>query len=126
MPVPDVPGAEEAAPPATPVRRPRGPALPPLPTWKRLVLWVLGWFLVLLGLAGLVLPVLQGWLTLFLATAILSLVSEGIYKLLRRLFSRSPKSWRKVLRLRRWVHRRLHRESPGDGLDRGGDESDSS
>ncbi len=110
MPAPEAPGAEDAASSTATRRGARRHTLPPLPTWKRLVLWVLGWFLVLLGLAGMALPVLQGWVMLFLATAVLSLVSEGIYKLLRRLFSLSPKSWRRVLRLRRWVHRRLHRE----------------
>ena len=81
--------------------------LPPLPPFTRLLLMVLGWLLILLGLAGLVLPGLQGVLTLLAGAALLSLVSRTALLLLRRVFARWPRGWRRLLKLRRRIHRYL-------------------
>lgn len=90
----------------------RPPELEPLPTLSastRLLLLVLGWVLVLVGIAGLVLPGIQGVLTLGLGTAALSLVSRTILRLLHRALHRWPKAWQLTLRLRRrilhWIQR---------------------
>lgn len=87
--------------------KPRPDPLPPLPPITRLGLLVLGWLLILLGVAGLVLPGLQGVLTLLAGAALLSLVSPTALKLLRRLFARWPQGWRRLLKLRRRIYRFL-------------------
>ncbi len=79
--------------------------LPPLPPLTRILLMILGWILVLVGVAGLVLPGLQGILTILLGGALLSLVSRSILSLMRKWFGRWPRAWRKLLRLRRSIHR---------------------
>jgi len=80
-----------------------------LPFWLRLALFALGWLLILVGIAGLVLPGIQGVLTLLAGVAVLSLVSELAYELLRKGLRRWPKAWEKVESLREWAHRKLHR-----------------
>ncbi len=77
-------------------------------TLKILVLFV-GWFLVLLGLVGLVLPVLQGVLFLTLGAAALSLVSSTIFFALRRLFGRWPRGWKRLLYVRSRIHNWLEK-----------------
>ncbi len=94
-------------------RAPRTPRPPlkrrPLAPWKRILLFVVGWTVVLIGVAGLVLPGIQGVLTILIGAAILSLVSETVYRLLARLFRRWPwlmehiDSWRH--KLHDWLHR---------------------
>ncbi len=91
------------------LRPPRPVRLPVLPIAIRILLFVVGWVLLLVGVAGLVLPGLQGCLTIALAAAILSLVSEGAYRLLRRSFRGWPRGWRRVVRLRSWLTRKLTR-----------------
>lgn len=88
-------------------RRARRRAEAPLPLWTRLLLLLVGWLLVLIGVAGLVLPGIQGVVTIFAGAAILSLVSEAVYDALRWSFRRWPKGWRRVIRLRRRLHRWL-------------------
>lgn len=78
--------------------------LPPLAPSTRLLLLVLGWLLILVGVAGLVLPGLQGVLTLLLGAAALSLVSQTALRLLHRLLRRWPRAWQMTLRLRRRIH----------------------
>jgi uncharacterized membrane protein YbaN (DUF454 family) len=58
-------------------RRPR--------TWRRLALWVTGWFCIFLGILGLFLPILQGILFLLIGLFILSLVSPRIRLFRQRL-----------------------------------------
>ena len=82
-----------------------GAARPPLAAWKRILLFVAGWTVLLVGIAGLVLPGIQGILTILIGAAILSLVSETIYRLLRRLLRRWP--WL-MEPFDRWRHK-LHR-----------------
>ncbi len=91
----------------TPQKFPNVPALSPS---ARILLLTLGWTLIILGLAGLVLPGLQGVLTLILGAAALSLVSRSMLSTLRYLFSPWPRAWRAVLRARRrvqyWIGRK--------------------
>ena len=77
---------------------------PPLALWLRLLLLGLGWFLLLVGVAGLVLPGIQGVLTMLGGAAVLSVASETVYRLLRRLLHRRwPGLWRKLNGFRdRW------------------------
>ena len=84
---------------------------PPPALWIRLLLLGVGWFLLLVGVAGLVLPGIQGILTMLFGAAILSLASEKAYRLLRHLLrDRWPGLWRRVdgfrdrwrARLARW------------------------
>lgn len=78
-----------------------------LALWMRALLFLLGWLLVLLGIAGLVLPGIQGILTLVAGAAVLSLASEIAYKVLRWAFQRWPRGWRRVHRWRRNLRRKL-------------------
>ena len=92
--------------------------LPKLSTGIKVFLLFAGWFLVLLGLLGLVLPVLQGVLFLTLGAAVLSLVSSTAFLALRRLFGRWPRGWRKLLAVRRrmhdWLEKKLGRKPDED------------
>lgn len=81
--------------------------LRPLSLPFRLALVVVGWGLVLLGVIGWFLPVLQGWLTLFVGLAVLSIASQRVHRFLRRRFRRWPKGWRSLEKLRRRMHRWL-------------------
>ena len=82
----------------------RRPQLSPI---TRVFLIVAGWLLVLLGIVGLVLPGLQGVLTLVLAAAVLSLVSTRVLELMRYFFRPWPKGWRRLLQMRRRIARWL-------------------
>lgn len=66
--------------------RPRPGAATPsptdLPVWLRITLIALGFVLLAVGVAGLVLPGLQGILTILLGLALLSLVSHQAYRFL--------------------------------------------
>lgn len=97
---PTQPPAERSGPPAF-----RKPAL-----WVRLLLLGLGWLLVLIGIAGLVLPGIQGILTILLGAAILSIASETVHRLLRRLLrERWPAMWQRLNGFRRRWRERLTR-----------------
>lgn len=89
--------------------RPRRHQPPSL--WVRLLLLGAGWFLLLVGVAGLVLPGIQGVLTMLLGAAILSIASESVYRLLRRLLRhRFPGLWRRLNGFReRWRQRLARR-----------------
>lgn len=81
-----------------------GDRLPPLSATSRFLLLILGWLLILLGIAGLVLPGLQGVLMLVLGVAALSLVSETAFSVLHWLLRRWPTAWQRALRMRRRIH----------------------
>jgi hypothetical protein len=108
----DVEGAPDSAPTRDPGR------LPKLPIGMRVLAFFVGWGLVLVGVAGLALPGIQGILTLLAGTAVLSVVSETVYRLLRRAFRRWPRGWRRVHGFRNKVHGWLHRTKPDDSPDR--------
>ena len=83
----------------------------PLPTWLRLSVLTVGWLLILLGVVGLFLPVLQGGLMLALGFALLSIGSQTIHLWFRSFMGRWPRIWKRVEKLRRRIHFRLHRAS---------------
>ena len=58
--------------------------LPRLSLGMRIVAFALGRGLLLIGVVGLVLPGIQGILTLLLGTAVLSVAGVSVYRLLRR------------------------------------------
>ena len=68
-----------------------------------------GWALVALGVIGWFLPILQGWLTLFMGLAVLSLASQRLHAFLRERFRRWPRGWRRLEKFRRRVTRWLER-----------------
>jgi uncharacterized membrane protein YbhN (UPF0104 family) len=73
----------------------------------RLTLLVAGIVLLVVGLAGLALPGIQGVVTLIFALVLLSIASETTHRIARRGFRRWPRGWRLFLKGRRWVERRL-------------------
>lgn len=85
------------------------PARPRLAAWKRILLFVVGWTVLLIGIAGLVLPGIQGILTILIGAATLSLVSETVYRLLSRLLHRWPRLMKHIDRWRHKLHDLLHR-----------------
>lgn len=94
----------------TPFRRRR--LRRPLPLWLRIMVFLVGWIVVLVGVAGLVLPG-PGILTIGAGAAILSVVSEAIYELTRKSLQRWPYIWDRVEKFRERVHDRLHRWAHG-------------
>jgi len=79
----------------------------------RIWLWLASAVVILLGLAGLVLPGLQGILLLVLGAALLSLASETVDTWLEGILAeRFPKLWRRLERFRTRVHWR-YRRAPG-------------
>ena len=100
----------------TPLKSPKPSRAPrrhdrPLPLWPRVLLLATGWVLVVVGVAGLVLPGVQGILTLFAALALLSAGSATAHRWIRGCFGRWPKGWKRVEKLRRRVRHWLHRDS---------------
>ena len=93
--------------------RPRFQRLP-LPPWLRFSVITLGWILILLGVVGLFLPILQGGLMLALGFALLSIGSQTMHLWMRSLMGRWPKIWKRLERLRRRLHFRLHKASGGE------------
>jgi len=84
-------------------------ARPPLPFRARVGIFILGWVLILVGVAGLVLPGIQGIATILAGAALLSLDNELVYRGLRRLLARWPKVWDRLEGFRERTHDRLHR-----------------
>jgi uncharacterized protein len=63
---------------------------------KRVAFYVAGWMFLILGTAGLVLPVLPGILFLVIGLSLLSLEYEWARRLASRLLSRFPAADRKL------------------------------
>ncbi len=125
---PHAEGAESAEPanPADPDAEPVQPAeplpleirvepRPPLSMGIRIGIFIVGWLLILIGVAGLVLPGIQGIATILVGAALLSLDNEIIYRGLRRLLARWPRVWRMLVHFREmshdWIHRTFHRKT---------------
>ena len=89
----------------------------PLPTWLRVVVITLGWFMILVGIAGLFLPILQAGLMLALGLALLSIGSQTMHLWFRSLMGRWPRIWKRLEKFRRKIHFRLHRASRGANED---------
>lgn len=75
----------------------------------------LGWILVILGIAGLFLPFLQGILFLFLGVTILSSESKWVRRALSKLGKRYPRQVARIRALRLKLRRAFawRRRSPG-------------
>jgi len=86
---------------------------PPLPTWVRITLIVVAVLLLLVGIAGLVLPGIQGIVTILAGLALLSLVSRSTHRVLRWSLGPWPKLRKRVERLRHRFRRWLHRTVEG-------------
>lgn len=80
----------------------------PLPLWLRIVVLLVGWIVLLVGVAGLVLPGIQGVATIVIGAAILSVASELAYEWMRRGLSRWPKVWDRVESFRDRILDKLH------------------
>jgi len=76
----------------------------------RVLSFAVGWSLILVGVVGLALPGIQGVLTILIGAAVLSVVSETVYRLLKRFFHRWPWAWTRIERFRNRLHDWLHRE----------------
>ena len=83
--------------------------LPPLHWAIRLIVLVIGGLLLVIGIAGLVLPGIQGILTIVLGLAVVSLASDFVHRQLRRLLIRWPRAHHTMERFRERVHGWLHR-----------------
>lgn len=76
-----------------PAKRPEEETLPVRrrSRWKRLLILISGWFFIALGIVGLVLPILQGFLFLAIGSYLLSLESVWVRRKMLRLQRRYPK-----------------------------------
>jgi uncharacterized membrane protein YbaN (DUF454 family) len=83
---------------------------------KRVAMLAVGWAFILLGIAGLFLPVLQGILFLLIGLFILSSEYVWAHKLLHKIKERFPKIAAQFehakLRSEAWIARTLHKEKP--------------
>ena len=86
------------------------------PRVKRIAVLVLGWAFILLGIAGLFLPILQGILFLLIGLIILSTEYVWAHKLLSKMKAKFPKiathadaaHQRAERVMQRWLHRDEH------------------
>ena len=81
-----------------------------LPAPVRILLYFVGWFLIIVGLLGLVLPGIQGILTLAFGAAALSLVSEAVHRWLRSVLNPWPAGQRRLEQIRAKVHSWLSKD----------------
>jgi uncharacterized membrane protein YbaN (DUF454 family) len=72
---------------------------------KRIVVITLGVIFILLGLAGLVLPILQGWLFLAIGALLLSIYSPTLRGWMNTHTVKYPKIHKFVGRAQSWVER---------------------
>ena len=84
--------------------------IPDLPLGLRIALLALGWLIIVLGLAGLLLPGLQGILMLVLGAAILSVASDTVHRWLENLLEHRPNIRRRLNSLRSKLHSKLTRK----------------
>jgi uncharacterized membrane protein YbaN (DUF454 family) len=80
--------------------------------FKRFFKLALGWGLLLLGIVGLFLPILQGMLLIFLGVALLSTQSEWVRRGLESLRARFPRQAAKLRRLKENLLGRFRRRRP--------------
>jgi uncharacterized membrane protein YbaN (DUF454 family) len=101
---------------------PRNVALPmaipqPQSRWRRLAMQALGYFFLLLGAAGVILPFLHGLLFLFMGLAILSQEAEWARRLRAWIARRFPRAHdiaaEAEFRAGRWVRRLVRRYRRG-------------
>lgn len=85
------------------------PHLPSLHIGVRIVLLALGWVVLVVGFAGLLLPGLQGILTILVGAAILSVASERVHRALKGLLQRWPRVSERLDSFRHALHDKLSR-----------------
>jgi len=94
-------------------------AVKPSTPLRRLTTLTLGWLLILLGIAGLFLPILQGIAFILLGLYVLSRESHTARKLLKNIRERYPKLDRRLHAMRdrfsRFVPRRRSNNGPSGG-----------
>ncbi len=84
------------------------PELPPLRIGMRILLFALGSFLVLFGVIFGPLPLIPAIVLVPAGVALLSLASNRLNRRLRTFVMRRwPNAWRRIQRVRAWLHRRL-------------------
>lgn len=83
--------------------------IPDLPLALRIALLIVGWLVVILGLAGLLLPGLQGILLLVLGGAILSAASDSVHRWLEKVLEHRPEIRRRLNSFRTKLHTKLSR-----------------
>jgi len=88
--------------------------IPDLPLALRVLLLIAGWFVIVLGLAGLLLPGLQGILLLLLGAAILSVASDTVHRWLESLLQHRPHMRERLNKFRRNLRARLGGHSGPD------------
>ena len=76
---------------------------------KKIFLTVIGWIFIVLGLAGLFLPVLQGILFLLIGFSILASVSPRARLLRQRLRKRHPEAAAKADQVYAWIRHQWRR-----------------
>jgi hypothetical protein len=79
------------------------------PGWKRWSIIGAGWFFVALGILGMFLPILQGFLFLAIGIALLAREVEWVRRQRERLYQRFPKLGAWDAKAEHWVERQWHR-----------------
>ncbi len=83
--------------------------------YKRWTLLIVGWGFILLGIAGLFLPILQGVLFIAIGLVILSTEYVWAHNLLVKLKTRFPKLAGTLDKARERAHRWIHDDEPPPG-----------
>lgn len=76
----------------------------------RIVLIIIGWAVLLVGIAGLLLPGIQGILTIIAGAAILSVASDRVHRWLHRALRRWPKMRARLDSFHHKLHSKLSRK----------------
>lgn len=76
----------------------------------RIALHFIGWAVLLVGIAGLVLPGIQGIITIIAGAAILSVASDRVHRWLQLALQRWPKMRERLDNLRHKLHSKLSRK----------------
>lgn len=76
----------------------------------RIVLHFIGWAVLLVGIAGLLLPGIQGVLTILAGAAILSVASDRVHRWLQLALRRWPRMRERLDNLRHKLHSKLSRK----------------
>jgi uncharacterized membrane protein YbaN (DUF454 family) len=81
---------------------------------KRIVALIIGWTLIVVGVVGLFVPILQGILFILLGLYVLSRESTTARRMLDRLRARYPKAYDKMKQLKEKIRSLLPRREPED------------
>ena len=90
---------------------------------KRILVLIVGWIFILVGIAGLFLPVIQGILCIVIGLIILSTEYVWAHKLLQKLKNKFPKiahaSEEAAEKAEKWFRRVFHRGTAANNNDEG-------